>query len=213
MVAANGVRMELRGAIEPWHVLGEEVTAQGTSRFVDSSVERMQVKVNGMLGERHALTCNGRRVPLRPTGRRGEYVAGIRFKAWAPPSGLHPTIPSHNPLVFDVVDLWNRASLGGCTYYVDHPGGRAEERFPVTTRPRAGASPASASWATPPATSTRRRKEPAGEHPYTLDLRWTPGTPDRSGYVRLRHPDRTRTHSDWGTTAQLRGNLIRRLPE
>jgi uncharacterized protein (DUF2126 family)/transglutaminase-like putative cysteine protease len=176
MIAANGVRMELRGAIEPWHVLGEEVTAQGTARFVDSSVERMQVKVDGMLGERHALTCNGRRVPLRATGRRGEYVAGVRFKAWAPPSGLHPTIARHNPLVFDLVDLWNRASLGGCTYYVDHPGGRAEERFPVNSYEAESRRIARFRvLGHTPGDIDPPPEEPAGEHPYTLDLRWTPG--------------------------------------
>jgi uncharacterized protein (DUF2126 family) len=176
LVTANGIRMELRGAIEPWHVLGEEVRAQGTSRFVDSSVERMQVKVNGMTDARHALACNGRRVPLRPTGRKGEYVAGIRFKAWSPPSGLHPTIPSQAPLVFDLVDLWNHASLGGCSYHVAHPGGRAEERFPVNSYEAEsrriarfrlmGHTPGDID---PPA------EEPAGEHPYTLDLRYEPG--------------------------------------
>jgi len=176
LTTGNGIHMELRGAIEPWHVLGEEVTAQGTSRFVDSSVERMQVKVNGMTDARHALTCNGRRVPLRPTGRRGEYVAGIRFKAWSPPSGLHPTIPAHNPLVFDVVDLWNHASLGGCSYYVAHPGGRAEERFPVNSYEAEGRRIARfRHMGHTPGDIDPPPEEPAGEHPYTLDLRWTPG--------------------------------------
>ncbi len=176
MVAANGVRMELRGAIEPWHVLGEEVTAQGTARFVDSAVERLQVKMDGMLGERYALTCNGRRVPLRPTGRKGEHVAGIRFKAWAPPSGLHPTIPRHNPLTFDLVDLWNRASLGGCSYYVDHPGGRAEERFPINSYEAESRRIARFRvQGHTPGDIDPPPEEPAADHPYTLDLRWTPG--------------------------------------
>jgi uncharacterized protein (DUF2126 family) len=176
LVTANGIRMELRGAIEPWHVLGEEVTAQGTSRFVDSSVERMQVKVNGMTDTRHVLACNGRRVPLRPTGRKGEYVAGIRFKAWNPPSGLHPTIPSHNPLVFDVVDVWNRASLGGCSYYVAHPGGRAEERFPVNSYEAESRRIARFRlMGHTPGDIDPPPEEPAGEHPYTLDLRYKSG--------------------------------------
>ncbi|NCA70319.1 MAG: transglutaminase family protein [Sphingobacteriia bacterium] len=176
LVTDNGIDVELRAAIEPWHVLGEEVTALGTARFVDSSVERMQVLVNGMVDERHVLACNGRRVPLRPTGRRGEFVAGIRFKAWSPPSGLHPTIPAHNPLIFEIVDLWNQRSLGGCTYYVAHPGGRSYETFPVNayeaesrriSRFRTmGHTPGPID--PPPA-------EPAGEHPYTLDLRYRPG--------------------------------------
>ncbi|MCF7983924.1 MAG: transglutaminase family protein [Thiohalocapsa sp.] len=176
LITANGIRMELRGAIEPWHVLGEEVTALGTSRFVDSAVERMQVRVDGMVGERHVLACNGRRVPLRPTGRKGEFVAGIRFKAWSPPSGLHPTIPSHSPLVFDVVDTWNRASLGGCTYYVAHPGGRSHETFPVNSYEAEGRRIARFRLiGHTPGDIDAPPEEPAGEHPHTLDLRYRPG--------------------------------------
>jgi uncharacterized protein (DUF2126 family) len=176
LVTANGIRMELRGAIEPWNVLGEEVTAVGTARYVDSSVERMQVKVSGMTGPRHVLACNGRRVPLRPTGRKGEYVAGIRFKAWSPPSGLHPTIPAHNPLVFDIVDTWNRASLGGCTYYVSHPGGRSEDSFPVNAYAAEGRRIARFRlMGHTPGDIDAPPEEPAGEHPYTLDLRYRPG--------------------------------------
>jgi uncharacterized protein (DUF2126 family) len=176
LVTQNGIDMELRAAIEPWNVLGEEVTAQGTARFVDSSVERMQVKVNGMTDERHVLACNGRRVPLRPTGRTGEFVAGIRFKAWSPPSGLHPTIRSHDPLIFEILDTWNRLSLGGCSYHVSHPGGRSEERFPVNSYEAESRRIArfrnmghsSGTVDAPP-------QEPAGDHPYTLDLRYRAG--------------------------------------
>jgi len=130
-VQIDDIEIELRWAIEPWHVLGEEVGTQGTTRYVDSSVERLQVRLSGINSERYVLTCNNRRVPLRSTGVEGEFVAGIRYRAWAPPSALHPTIGIHAPLVFDLVDTWNGISIGGCTYHVSHPGGRSYETFPV----------------------------------------------------------------------------------
>jgi uncharacterized protein (DUF2126 family) len=118
--------------------LGEEVVLGGTARYVDSSLERLQVKVRGWTEPRHILTCNGARVPLVPTGTVGEYVAGVRYRAWQPPHCLHPTIGVHAPLVFDLLDLWNDRSVGGCTYFVSHPGGRAHETMPVNGREAEG---------------------------------------------------------------------------
>jgi uncharacterized protein (DUF2126 family) len=127
-----GTIADLRTAIEPWHVLGEEPGMGGTVRYVDSSSERLEVKVRGMTDSRHVIACAGRRVPLHPTGAPGEFVAGVRFRAWRPSTGLlHPTIPVHAPLVFDVIDAWNDRAIAGCTYHVSHPGGLSHERLPT----------------------------------------------------------------------------------
>ena len=133
MVEINNIHLELRAAIEPWNVLGEEMTGGGTARYVDSSVERIQVKVNHFIEERFVLTCNGVKVQLNNTGVKGEYVAGVRYKAWNPYSSLHPTIEADTPLVFDIVDTWNKRSIGGCTYYIAHPGGRSYDSYPVNS--------------------------------------------------------------------------------
>ncbi len=126
-----GVTFEIRQATEPWYVLGEEGAAGAMARYVDSSVERVQVQVEGLTNSQFIVTCNGRRLPLHFTGRQGEYVAGVRYRAWQPPSCLHPTIPVHAPLIFDLVDTWAGRSVGGCQYHVVHPGGRSHETFPV----------------------------------------------------------------------------------
>jgi len=171
----QGIDIELRQAIEPWYVLGEEGTSGGTVRFVDSSVERLQIKVNGMLGDRHIVTVNGRRIPLTPTGVHGEYVAGIRFRAWQPPSCLHPTIPVHAPLIFDLLDTWMGRSIGGCGYHVAHPGGRSQEQFPVNSlEAEARRIARFTDYGHTPGDLRIPPKERNADYPLTLDLRRPP---------------------------------------
>jgi len=131
--ATRGMELELRHALEPWHVMGEQGAPGGAVRYVDSSVERLQVKVSGLAPDRYAVTCNGRRVPLRPTGRVGEFVGAVRYRAWKPASALHPTIGIHAPLTFDLFDTWMSRSEGGCQYHVTNPGGLSHSAFPVNS--------------------------------------------------------------------------------
>jgi len=185
------VQLELRQAVEPWHVLGEEATAGGTARYVDSSVERLQVSVHGpgFDPERHLVTCQGVPVPLTPTlastpgatGRPGEHYAGVRFRAWQPWSALHPSIEVHSPLRVEVVDVPSAASLGGATYHVVHPGGRSYDHPPVNAT-EAEARRASrfepfghtAGELDVAAMVEAGRRAASAEYPRTLDLRRVP---------------------------------------
>ncbi|MEI7687105.1 MAG: transglutaminase family protein, partial [Planctomycetota bacterium] len=177
-LAKLGLHLELRQAIEPWHVLGEEATGTGTARYVDSSLERVQVKLSGMTNGRHILAVNGRRVPLHPTGTNGEFVAGVRFRAWQPPSCLHPTIGIHSPLVFDLYDTWLNRAIAGCTYHVVHPGGRSYETFPVNANEAEGRRiNRFFVLGHSPARYLIPMEERSPETPLTLDLRMPPIPP------------------------------------
>jgi uncharacterized protein (DUF2126 family) len=173
---AGDVLLEVRNALEPWNVLGEEPAGGATSRYVDSSVERVEVRCEGVVPDRHQILVNGYVLPLRPTGRAGEGAAGVRFRAWAPPHSLHPHLGVHHPLRLDVVDLWSRRSLGACAYHVGHPEGRGYVNPPLT-RFEAAARRAQRFTVEGPQTWPVVGKQVAtpAETPWTLDLRRLPG--------------------------------------
>jgi uncharacterized protein (DUF2126 family) len=172
VVQSGDIRLEVRMAVEPWHVLGEEGMIGGTARYVDSSLERVQVKVFGMTDKRHIITCNKRQIPIQSTGINGEFIGGVRYRAWQPPSALHPTIGVHSPLVFDIYDTWNNRSVGGGTYYVSHPGGRFYGTFPVNANEAESRRfTRFTSFGHSPDKYTVYKEDLNPEFPYTLDLR------------------------------------------
>lgn len=172
-VDVGEMELQLYSALEPWHVLGEEATGQGTARYVDSTVERIEVILDNAAPGRYIVTCNGRRVPLRKTGRKGREVGAVRFKAWDAASSLHPTVKPDLPLVFDVIDVFNQRSIGGCTYHVSHPGGRNYETFPVNAA-EAEARRNARFWEIGKTQGRMDIPVPEShpEQPLTLDLRW-----------------------------------------
>lgn len=165
-------RVEVRNAIEPWHVLGEEATTTGTARYVDSSMERIELRSIGLDPERYVVAVNGLAAPLRTTVGRDVRVGGVRFRAWCPPHALHPHLGIHHPLHIDVIDTWAERGVAAGAYHVWHPEGRSYDAPPLT-RVEAAARRAQRFTLEGPSPSplAPARAVPHPEQPYTLDLR------------------------------------------
>lgn len=176
-IQIGNVLLTLKTALEPWPVMGEALACGGMSRAVDATVERLEVKTQGLIPERQILTCNGRRIPLSPTQEGNTHVGGVRFKAWTAFSSLHPELPTHAPLVFDIIDTEHERSIGGCTYHCAHPGGRNYETYPINENEAEGRKLARfESMGHTPGPIEIPPHEINYEFPYTLDLRFRPFT-------------------------------------
>ncbi len=173
-------QLELRAALEPWPVLGDRSSA-GTARPVDNSMERIQVRLIGAIGEppqadrlaqRYQVLCNGVPIPLRSTGRVGEYVAGVRYRARPADPSNSPVFSPQVPLTFEVLDTWQRLHLGGAQYHLSSPTGKTYEDLP--TSPTEAQARVAERFIPFEGGPWRDKRPPLAIHPdspHTLDLR------------------------------------------